>query len=124
MNDNYGHLVGDQILQLVARTLTLNARPFDLYGRWGGEEFLGIIRNISMADLQILCERLLRLIESSQLDYGEQSINVTASIGATLANPEDSLLSLTERADALLYQSKDNGRNCASVSHTAPEPQT
>jgi len=121
INDTYGHLVGDRLLQLIARTLTVNARPFDLFGRWGGEEFLGIVRNISMPDLQVLCTRLLRLLESSLLEVEGQTIHVTASIGATLVNTEDTLQSLIERADALLYQSKKNGRNCASISLQAPE---
>lgn len=119
VNDNYGHLVGDQILQMTSRTLTVNARPFDLFGRWGGEEFLGIIRNITLADLITLSNRLLSLIESSMLIQASQPLNITASIGATLAIPEDNIQSLVERADSLLYQSKKNGRNCATVSLSA-----
>jgi diguanylate cyclase (GGDEF)-like protein/PAS domain S-box-containing protein len=115
VNDTHGHLVGDQVLKLVAKTLTVNARPFDLYGRWGGEEFLGIIRNIDLPDLEQLCQRLLVLVETSWIDTVNPPFNVTISIGATIATAEDSLQSLTERADELLYQSKNSGRNCASV---------
>lgn len=115
VNDTYGHLVGDQILQLVARTLTANARPFDLYGRWGGEEFLGIIRNIGMADLKVLCARLLTLIETSKLETVTPPINVSVSIGATLAVDGDNVQTLTQRADKFLYESKNNGRNRATI---------
>lgn len=118
VNDTYGHSVGDQVLQLVARTLTANARPFDLYGRWGGEEFLGIIRNVELSALEIICKRLLVLLEASKIETVAKPFNITVSIGATLARDEDSMQSLTERADKLLYQSKNNGRNCVSIALT------
>ena len=64
-NDTYGHAVGDEVLKYVAKTFVKNSRPFDLYGRWGGEEFLGIIRNITARDLENLGNRLRSLVASS-----------------------------------------------------------
>lgn len=116
INDTHGHIVGDQVLQLVARTLTANARPFDLYGRWGGDEMLGIVRNITLSDLQVLCNRLLVLVETSTVATVTDPPKITVSIGATMAEDNDSTHSLTERADALLYKSKNDGRNCLSIS--------
>lgn len=110
-NDTYGHAVGDEVLRYVARTLVRNSRPFDLYGRWGGEEFLGIVRNITGRDLERLGNRLRLLVESSSLAHGEEKLNVTISVGATLFKEGDTVDTLIERADRLLYQSKNAGRN-------------
>ncbi len=113
-NDTYGHDVGDEVLKYVANTFVANARPFDLYGRWGGEEFIGIIRNIDGADLENLGDRTRRLIETSYIMHAGESLNVTISVGAALCRDDDSLESLIKRADRLLYKSKASGRNCLS----------
>ncbi len=110
-NDRYGHDVGDEVLKFVANTFTANTRPFDLYGRWGGEEFIGIIRNINDADLVMLGNRLRELIAESYVLQGEEKLSVTISIGATLVTEEDTLDTLLKRADTLLYASKAAGRN-------------
>lgn len=110
-NDTYGHAVGDEVLKYVAKTLIKNSRPFDFYGRWGGEEFLGIIRNITGRDLENLGNRLRLLVEASYLAQGEERLHVTISIGATLVKEGDTSDTLMKRADSLLYQSKNSGRN-------------
>jgi diguanylate cyclase (GGDEF)-like protein/PAS domain S-box-containing protein len=110
-NDTYGHEVGDMVLKLVSRTMIANARPFDLYGRWGGEEFVAIIRNVTTDELEVLGNRMRLLIEKSCLTHARQKHSVTISIGATLAREEDTPASLVKRADALLYQSKAVGKN-------------
>jgi len=114
-NDTYGHDVGDNVLKFVANTFVNNARPFDLYGRWGGEEFIGIIRNISIHDLEQLGNRLRVLIENSYIIHGIAKLSVTISIGATLVNANDTMDSLIKRADTLLYKSKENGRNRLTI---------
>lgn len=111
VNDQYGHDVGDAVLQFIARTLSANARPYDVYGRWGGEEFVGVIRCIGDKDLERLGNRLRCLIESSYVVHEGKRISVTISIGATLFRPEDTRESLVKRADELLYRSKREGRN-------------
>lgn len=110
-NDTYGHDIGDNVLKFVASTFVSNARPFDLYGRWGGEEFIGIIRNIAMDDLEQLGNRLRVLVENSYVIHENEKLSVTISIGATLANDNDTMDSLIKRADTLLYKSKKDGRN-------------
>lgn len=111
VNDRYGHDVGDAVLRFIARTLVANARTFDVYGRWGGEEFVGIIRCIGEKDMERLGNRLRSLIETSYILHEGQRISVTMSIGATLFRETDSLESLVKRADELLYRSKREGRN-------------
>ena len=114
-NDTYGHDVGDDVLKFVANTLVSNARPFDLYGRPGGEEFIGIIRNINFQDLELFGNRLRLLIENSYLIHENKKLYVTISIGATLVNKNDTIDSLIKRADSLLYESKTSGRNYLTV---------
>ncbi len=112
-NDRYGHDTGDLVLRYVAKTFALNSRPFDFYGRWGGEEFIGIIRNINDVDLRNLGNRVRELIESSYIINNiNQTLQVTISIGATIARKDDTVESLIKRADELLYKSKEAGRNC------------
>lgn len=114
-NDTYGHHVGDAVLKAVAKTFIANTRPFDLYGRWGGEEFIGIIRHIDGKGLSAVGNRIRSLIQNTVIDHDIQSLSVTISIGATLVEATDTMDSIVERADALLYKSKKNGRNRLSV---------
>lgn len=110
-NDTYGHDVGDKVLTYIAKTLTGNARPFDLFGRWGGEEFLGIIRNITLKELHRFANRLRLLVEKSYIHDPLGNLHVTISIGGTLAADTDTIKDILKRADTLLYKSKANGRN-------------
>jgi diguanylate cyclase (GGDEF)-like protein/PAS domain S-box-containing protein len=111
INDAYGHDVGDKVLKYLAKTFSINSRPFDVYGRWGGEEFIGILRSISLRDLEILGNRLRMLFENSYISHKEQRLHVTVSMGATMVKDNDSLESLVKRADTLMYESKKAGRN-------------
>ena len=110
-NDTYGHDVGDAVLKLVANTFTANSRAFDVYGRWGGEEFVGVIRSIDAEDLVVLGNRMRVLVNQSFLMHDEARLGVSISLGATVAKPDDTAESLIKRADHLLYQSKNEGRN-------------
>lgn len=110
-NDTYGHDVGDKVLQLIARTFVSNSRPFDIYGRWGGEEFIGILRGVSEQEMISIADRLRMLVESSYLTHGDDVLRVTISIGATLVREKDTIDTIIKRADALLYESKRGGRN-------------
>jgi len=114
-NDIYGHDVGDDVLNFVANTFIANTRPFDLYGRWGGEEFIGIIRNINSKDLESLANRLRSLTEHSYIIHENEKLYVTISIGATLAKENDTIGTLIKRADTLMYKSKAAGRNCLTM---------
>jgi diguanylate cyclase (GGDEF)-like protein/PAS domain S-box-containing protein len=113
-NDRYGHDVGDRALKVVAATFRACARPFDLFGRWGGEEFIGIIRHIDAAGLRAMAERIRRLVEGSMISLPGELEKVTVSVGATLFRAGDDLSHLVRRADQLMYRSKQAGRNCVS----------
>ncbi len=114
-NDRFGHEVGDLALKNVAKTLQSAARPFDLVGRWGGEEFICIIRNIDKKGLAIVGNRCLALVEKTFVPLQHQLENITVSIGATLVRSEDSNQSLLKRADQLMYCSKSAGRNRMTI---------
>lgn len=114
-NDRYGHGTGDLILKTVAETLRANARPFDVFGRWGGEEFLGIIRNVDALELEEMAQRCRHLVASTTIVVPEGLEGVTVSIGATLVQSRDTIDSLVKRADALMYRSKKAGRDCVTT---------
>ena len=111
VNDRYGHETGDLVLQFVAGTFNANSRPFDLYGRWGGEEFVGIVRNVTANDLEQMGERLRKLVSESFVMVDNIRLRVTVSMGATLAFEGETSRSLMQRADALMYKSKAAGKN-------------
>ncbi len=110
-NDTYGHDVGDDILRTVSNTLKGFVRPFDLAGRWGGEEFLCIVRNVGRNQLLEIGNRLRMLISRSTITYEAHDLGVSVSIGATMAVPFDTRETLIKRADHLMYQSKQRGRD-------------
>lgn len=115
INDIHGHIAGDDVLKFIAKTFVANARPFDLYGRWGGDEFIGIIHNVNIDDLELIGNRLRSLIKSSYIIHEERKLFVTVSIGATLIRDNDTIDSLLKRADTLMYKSKAAGRNCLTA---------
>lgn len=114
-NDQFGHDAGDDVLKFLAGTFTANTRPFDIYGRWGGEEFIGIIRNVDAGALEKMGNRLRTLVESAYLVRGTEKHHVTISIGAAVANADDTMDNLIKRADILLYKSKEAGRNRLTI---------
>ena len=111
VNDTYGHDAGDKVLKIVGRTLSGNARPFDIFGRWGGEEFVAIVENVSYKTLPMIANRFRLLVENSYLSVGDRKIRVSVSVGATVARLEDTVETLLRRADRLMYQSKKAGKN-------------
>ncbi len=111
-NDNHGHDTGDRVLQMVASTLSLNCRPHDTVGRWGGEEFLILVGSAKNEHIEQLAEKLRALVASCCLIVDDQSLCVTASFGATMVQLVDDKYSAVERVDKLLYESKSAGRNC------------
>ncbi len=114
-NDTYGHDVGDRVLKFVAETLTKNARPFDMIGRWGGEEFVGIIRNVNLVQLKDIGERMRMLVANSYLMHRKEKLKVTISLGGTILHSGETMDRLIKRADTLLYKSKHEGRNRLTV---------
>jgi diguanylate cyclase (GGDEF)-like protein/PAS domain S-box-containing protein len=111
INDTYGHQAGDEVLKMVAKTLEANIRNGDFIGRFGGEEFIILLKNISKNDLPVIAEKFRMLIQNSVSFYNEQAIKVTISIGGSHYQKNDTIESLIERADNMMYQAKNSGRN-------------
>ncbi len=121
VNDVHGHPTGDRALEVVARTLVAGVRQADVVGRWGGEEFMILAPMIRPAELAALSERMRRMIAASRIDLNGVLLEVTASLGATLARPDDNVESLLLRVDELLYRSKQEGRNRVSLDAEAAD---
>lgn len=115
VNDTWGHDVGDVVLQMVAKTLTAALRPLDVVCRWGGEEFVILVPNISSAALPGLAERIRMLVEQSWATQGQERISVTASFGGAISLDGEDAASVVARADKQVYLSKDSGRNCVHI---------
>ena len=111
VNDEYGHNAGDDVLRTVGKTLLSSTRPFDTIGRWGGEEFLGVVRNINTKEIYNLAERLRLLVASSTTRTVRGPVDVTVSGGVATIQPDENIASLLRRVDECLYISKNNGRN-------------
>lgn len=118
INDSYGHNIGDSVLMMIARTLSSNLRSYDLLGRYGGEEFVAIIASVNTAQLYSFANRLRVLVEQSSLTSEYGKMRATVSIGATVAQPTDTVEAVIARADQFMYQSKAGGRNRVSVDPT------
>jgi diguanylate cyclase (GGDEF)-like protein len=116
INDTHGHGVGDRILKMISATVANSLRSFDTIGRWGGEEFVVLLINTKKEDLFKLADRLRRLVSQSALtlENGEK-LKITVSVGATAAQKGDTVESLVERADKLMFESKRRGRNLVSI---------
>ena len=116
INDIYGHNLGDKVLRIIAQTLRTNIRETDTMGRWGGEEFLIILHDIDASSLLKIGEKLLNLVRNSHLTLPDKRIlSATISIGGTLVRDSDTIDSLVDRADRLMYQCKANGRNRITI---------
>lgn len=115
INDNFGNNVGDDMLKMLSQTYMNNVKSSDFVGRWGGEEFIAIFSNCDGQSLWKLIERIRILVENSTLKVDETELKVTISIGATMVKPKDNFESIIKRADELMYQSKENGRNRCTI---------
>lgn len=117
INDSYGHTTGDRALIAVSETLRRTLRKADILGRYGGDEFMIILPETSLAGAQSLAEKVRAAVEGQELDLpGRKRTGLTLSIGvASCCTPDDNLDTLVSLADAALYASKEAGRNKISV---------
>lgn len=115
VNDTYGHNIGDMVLKMVAGTFQGAMRKSDFIGRWGGEEFVAILRGVTHLELRMIAEKVCRMVAQSSLTRGADCLRVTVSIGSTMVQPTDNPFTLIQRADKALYTSKDEGRNRVTV---------
>jgi two-component system chemotaxis response regulator CheY len=113
VNDRYGHEMGDRVLVAVASVLKSGLRPGDLVGRYGGEEFVGVVAGAGPESARLVAERLRQAVESMLPPKGGPA-RLTVSIGTTVFDPRHSderTEDLLHRADMALYAAKRGGRN-------------
>jgi diguanylate cyclase (GGDEF)-like protein len=117
-NDTYGHACGDYVLQNVAATIQAGIRSQDMAGRYGGEEFVVMLFGTEKTSSQAVAERIRSDIEHNELEYEDNKMKVTISIGVSVFDPDQKEVTakqLVEMADQALYISKRNGRNRITV---------
>lgn len=113
VNDTYGHVAGDYVLQKFVQKLSSCLREhIDWIARYGGEEFLICIRNIEMDNSYMLAEEMRKAVEDMNIEYKNQLIKITASFGGiTLYKTKMDLDCIIDMADKNLYMAKNSGRN-------------
>jgi diguanylate cyclase (GGDEF)-like protein len=111
LNDSHGHLAGDAVLRGFARQLSDSLRQSDIICRWGGEEFILLLKDTSPEQARQLAEKLRQHTEQSRFDHNDAQLNITTSIGLAELHPDDALDQLIARADRALYRAKQTGRN-------------
>lgn len=116
INDTHGHESGDHALTMIARTLKGLLRPDDVLGRWGGDEFVAIIHHAASHQLRLVAERCRALVRETRIIRPSASLSVTISVGGAVASAGDSLESLLQRADEMMYEGKKQGRDRTIVS--------
>ena len=111
INDTYGHECGDVVLSTFGKIVNKSVRDHDIVGRYGGEEFVAIIHfNLNRELLQFL-KRIKTIVTENSFIYKDQKIRVTFSAGVTLRSSYDTYENALQKADMLLYQAKESGRN-------------
>jgi diguanylate cyclase (GGDEF)-like protein len=122
INDRYGHSCGDAVLAAIGHTLMQALRVSDLRCRWGGEEFLVALPESGLDQAKRVALTLARRIASTATQWDSARIQLTASIGITIAAPgEEDIEAILARADAALYRAKADGRNCIRVVLANPQ---
>lgn len=111
-NNTYGHDVGDDILCRVAEKIRQTTRRDDLVGRWGGEEYIGIYSVGSSAELPVIGERLRQMVKETDVLCEAGTLHVTVSVGITMVRQEDTIDTLVDRVDDLMYCGKREGKDC------------
>jgi diguanylate cyclase (GGDEF)-like protein len=115
VNDTFGHQIGDLALQRVAEALSAERRSGDVCGRYGGEEFVLVVSNVSAHEAQRVAERHRRAVAGLRLAAQGGPERITISIGVAVFDPDapdPSVATIVSRADAALYRAKRAGRDC------------
>jgi len=112
-NDEFGHLAGDRVLQVVAKTIMNNVRPTDLLARYGGEEFIVVLPDTAIIGARLVAERVRQAVSEEIVLTSDNNAlpPATISLGVSQMQPGQSIESLIADADAALYRAKAQGRN-------------
>lgn len=111
INDNYGHDIGDEVLKYLSEIVSTRLRESDIFARWGGEEFIILLKACTKEDACTFAQNLRSNIQEAVF---VNDIKITCSFGVTAMLLDDSIKTFLKRVDEFLYKSKNNGRNCVS----------
>lgn len=111
VNDSYGHLAGDKVLRVIAKTLVTRLRKTDFVGRFGGEEFVILMPETSIDQALGTMEQVREAISKCPFHFRDEPLEITMSFGICEFSDEDAPEQVFERADKALYQAKELGRN-------------
>lgn len=132
VNDTFGHVLGDKVLEEVSNRISQILRPTDVFSRLGGDEFLIILPSVTEAETCRIAERCREVIAQTAIADGVEEMNITISVGAEWLSDRPDFLVFVARADEALYKAKQLGRNCvafawenttAAAQAFAPPPQ-
>ncbi len=112
INDQYGHEMGDKVLVECATAINSAIRASDCAGRWGGEEFVILLPNTLLNDAIVAAEKIRKVIETLCIKQNNLRIKFTTTVGVAEIKQQESFDQCLARADKLLYQGKEKGRNC------------
>lgn len=115
VNDVLGHDAGDLVLRDIVDPVTAVLRPLDLFCRYGGEEFLVLLPGADLAEAAGIAERIRQTIEALEIQYRQDCIRVTVSLGVAQWDGRQYLDELVHAADKALYDAKHSGRNCVRL---------
>lgn len=110
VNDTFSHSGGDIVLKTAAATLRNVSRPYDVVGRWGGDEFLGLAHDVNKDELSMLAKRYGALVGRTSVKYRGQEIPLSLSIGGTICRHRDTRETILARADKNMYLAKESDR--------------
>lgn len=116
INDQYGHAVGDEVLRRLAAVSQTQLRETDLFGRWGGEEFIVLMPQTTLDEAIMAAQRLRQAIAAMVFDVEGTTFQITISIGAAQLEPMESADAVVARSDEALYAAKHAGRDCVIAS--------
>jgi len=110
-NDEFDHLTGDQVLRAFAQTVQGELRATDVFGRYGGEEFVQVLRHSTVVGAMADAERLRERISELDIPVTRSAGRLTVSIGVAQYKPGEAIIETFARADEALYRAKQCGRN-------------
>lgn len=111
INDTFGHIAGDYVIQHIARILKDGVRKDDIVARFGGEEFMVFLQGQSLEEAKIAAERMRACIADADVPFAGEILRVTVSIGGAKKLAKDDIDQIIQAADVALYQAKEAGRN-------------
>lgn len=119
VNDGHDHLFGSFVITEVGKIVRANTRNIDIPARYGGDEFLIVLTEVNFDGAYFFCERLRKSVEGTTFRSGEDSIQLTISVGFGMTDPKENITpkELVRRADHALYEAKETGRNKVCYYH-------